>query len=304
MERADFSVLVDIAEKDVGLVPRVLPSWLALGAADVVLAVDEPASGALRVAIEAASGGNPAVRILEVPEDRSWGFRMALVRRRGLKAARFDRILTGDIDIVVNSQCLKALRIVGEDDVGMACLEKRRGGGTVGEVVRNVSKKVVKVVRRRPFFTGLYALYRPYWLDSEVEEEAMSVPSPYAGGQEFLGEDVMMRNAVRRRHKVVYLPVVGGTDVTISFEDRPSIQRKLGARYFTEGVGLAYVLTRSLMYARGTVLGTYLRLAASRDGGARTAARAFAYPASVVAAAERGALRRVALGGRSRTRRP
>lgn len=288
--------MVDIAEKDAPLVPKVLPSWLALGAPDVVLAVDEPVSVELREAIERVAKGDPSVRILEVREDRSWKFRMAYVRRSGLRAAMYDRILTGDIDVVVNSACLKAVQLVGEDNVGMVCLEKRRGGGTLGEAVRNASKKTIKVMKRRPYFTGLYALYRPFWLDSEDPEAARSVPSPYQSGRAYLGEDVMMRDAVRKLHKIVYLPIVGGTDLTISFEDRPLIQRKLGATYFVEGRGLPYVLSRSLMYARGQMLGTFMQLKLRKDGAPAALAAAASAPLALIGSAEKAAVRGVGIG--------
>lgn len=263
MEQGAFSIVVLIAERDRALVPRVLPSWLALGSSDVVLGVDEPASLELREVIESVAKGDPSVRILEVPFDPRWKYRMAEVRRKCFSEARYDRILTGDIDILVNKACLRAVDLVGKDDIGLVSLEKRRGAGTVGEAFRNVTKKALKVTTRRHFFTGLYALYRPYWIDSEDQEVVRKILPPsnngmVAEGVWYVGEDVILRDAVGAKHKLLYLPVVGGKDITISFEDKPHVQKKLAQKLFEEGRSFSYVLVSSVIYARARCWGRTL----------------------------------------------
>ena len=236
----------------------------------MILCVDYPLSERLLEAIRTASR-DPRVRIVEVRPTEDWLFAQAYVRRSGFRASKYERILTGDVDIVVNKNCLKAVERVGEENIGIVSMSKRRGAGTLGELVRNVSKKVVKVMRRRAYFTGLYALYRPYWLDTEIEEEVRKIPHPDSpgllkGDAPYLGEDLILRNYMKRKHKVVYLPDVGGTDLRVSLEDRPSVQMKLGERFFHSGRRLTYVLTRSILYARGTMLGVYCDLLV-REGG-------------------------------------
>jgi len=268
----DFSIVLAIAERDAYLVPKSLPSWLSLGARDVVLCVDYPVSAQLREAIRSASGGDSRVRILEVSENKEWLFRQALVRRTGFRAAKYDKVLTGDVDLVVNQNCLKAVEMVGEGNVGLVSLEKRRGGGTLGELIRNLSKKAIKVTKRRALFTGLYAVYKPYWLDTEKEEEVKMIPHPHSAGSlrgaaRYLGEDVILRDYMRKRHKIVYLPEVGGKDLRIALEDRPVVQRKMGEGYFLDGRSLSYVLPSSILYARGTTLGVFCDLIVREHGG-------------------------------------
>jgi hypothetical protein len=268
---AGFSLVIDIGEGDSSLVPKTLPSWLMLGAPDVVLCVDQPISGNLRSVIESVARGNPAVRIVEVPQERGWRFRLALVRRTGFRAARFDTILTGDIDIVVNRNCLKAVAMVGKDDIGLVSLSKRRGGGNLGERFRNVTRSLLRAALGSVRFTGLYALYRPYWLDSEDHDAVMSAPDPrlpglLAGEYPYRGEDAMLRDYMRQKHKVVYLPEVGGTDLRVAFGDRRIGQSKMGSKYFLEGRKVSYVLLRSMVYVRGITLGTYATLLARRRG--------------------------------------
>ncbi|MDA4112485.1 MAG: hypothetical protein OK474_00355 [Thaumarchaeota archaeon] len=181
--------------------------------------------------------------------------------------------MTGDIDIVVNKTCLMAVELVGKDGVGLVSLAKRRGGGTLGEVVRNSSKRLFRLMRKRNFFTGLYVMYRPYWIDSEDEEQLMKTEHPHVQGLPqtqaiYLGEDVILRDAMIARHKIIYLPEVGGTDLRISLEDRAPIQAKTGIRYYHDGKPMGYVLAQSIMYGRGTLLGTYADLLFRDKGGA------------------------------------
>jgi hypothetical protein len=270
--RDGFSIVISIAEWDAGLVPKTLPSWLSLGSADVVLCVDAPASEKLLDAIGRVVGKDNGVRVLQIPENPAWRFRHAFTRREGFRAAKFDKVLTGDIDIIVNKSCLRAVELVGNNGVGLVSLSKRRGGGTLGEVARNSSKRLSRLVRKRTFFTGLYAMYRPYWLDSEDEEQLMKIEHPHV--QElpqneavYLGEDVILRDAMTARHKIIYLPEVGGTDLRISLEDRAPIQARTGTRYYRDGKPMGYVLAQSIMYGRGTLLGTYADLLFREKGG-------------------------------------
>jgi hypothetical protein len=83
----------------------------------------------------------------------------------------------------------------------------------------------------------------------------------------YLGEHVDLRNAMIDKHKIIYLPDVGGTDLRISLEDRAPIQARMGVRYFQDGKPMGYVLAQSIMYGRGTLLGTYADLLFREKGG-------------------------------------
>src|SRR3989442_7357522 len=71
---------------------------------------------------------------------------------------------------------------------------------------------------------------------------------------------------MRRMHKIVYLPDVGGKDLRIALEDRPVVQRKLGEGYFLDGRRLTYVLPRPILYARVTMLGVFCDLIVREHG--------------------------------------
>ena len=278
-----FSVVVDIAESYYDLIPRSLSSWLALPSRDVILCVDWPASERLKNAITSSSGGDPRLRVVEVRRDPAWNFHQAHVRRTGFKAASSDRILTGDIDVVPNANCLEAVSMVGKGDVGLVSLSKRRGEGGLAEVVRNWTRMVVSSATKKGRFTGLYALYRPFWLDSEVEEEVMRIPHPESPGFvvgrfPYRGEDAVLRDYMVRKHRVLYLPLVGGTDLRVALGDRPVGQVKLGVKYARERKSMDYVLLRSLAYARPKTMGAYALTIAHEKGSLGVVA---AYAASI-----------------------
>lgn len=70
----------------------------------------------------------------------------------------------------------------------------------------------------RPNFSGLYALWRPYWLDSDDPEDAKKITNPkqVLKGEPIVGEvtseDSFLMRKMREKHKVVFLPDVGAVD--------------------------------------------------------------------------------------------
>ena len=94
-----FSIVLPVSERDVNLVPHTLPSWMSLGADELLACVDMPASAKLLSTLLLSSwGSKTCLRIVEIAKSKKWGFHQARVRRRGFKEAKHDRILTGDID--------------------------------------------------------------------------------------------------------------------------------------------------------------------------------------------------------------
>jgi hypothetical protein len=83
----------------------------------------------------------------------------------------------------------------------------------------------------------------------------------------YRGEDAILRDYMLRKHRVLYLPTIGGTDLRVALGDRPVGQVKLGVKYAREKRGLDYVLVRSLAYARPKTMGAYALVLAHERGG-------------------------------------
>src|SRR2546428_11189755 len=109
-------------------------------------------------------------------------FHQAFVRRTGFKSARFDKILTGDIDVIVNENVVAAIRMVGKDNIGIVNLQKEMRSGFF-DVVQNSTRRVIRALKKEAYFTGLYALYRTHRLETEDEESAKKIPHPLRHGR-------------------------------------------------------------------------------------------------------------------------
>jgi hypothetical protein len=220
-----------------------------------------------------------------VQPDPSWKFRQALVRRTGFRAASNDRVLTGDVDVMVNRRVLAALEIVGKDNVGVVNLQKEMKSG-LGDILANSTRRMVRALKRESFWSGLYALYRPYWLDTENEQDAKAIPHPLdhgvideeddffvplaRGGRistpPYLGDDTMLKRAMLTKHKVVSLPYVGGVELRRETDRRPGFQSRQAVWLFMDGKSFPYMIPKSILYARGRMLGTYMLLMKRRSG--------------------------------------
>ena len=275
-----FSVVVPVAERDLQHIPRTLPSWLSLGSNDVVLCVDKPTSQQLVKTITKTAtickAGN--VRTLEVERNPKWKFHQAFVRRRGFLEARNDIILTGDADLIVNQNVLKSTEMVGKNGIGLVSLSKFRYPRSptdlwttfVTAFLRKIVHGLTDQLMATTTFTGLYALWRRAWLDTEPESEAQEMVNPkqlYRGEKLgwnldnfVMGEDTLLRDCIVRdgRYRVVYLRDVGAVDVGVELESRPFIQYMIGQYFAKQGRHFLVSLGRAVLRAQPYYLKGYL----------------------------------------------
>lgn len=274
-----FSVVLPVSEKDVPLIRKTAPSWFSLASDDFVICVDKPVSDGLRNFVQRCAqicGVEERVKILEVERSSEWRFHQAHVRREGFHRARHDRILTGDVDLIVNTNVYKALRLLGENNVGLVSLSKFHYPSSITDYwregvlffLRNVAHGALDSIMATSSFSGLYALFRPYWLDSEHEEEVKRLVNPkqFQRGEKpdtrrasaITGEDTFLRDHMQQKHRCVYLKVIGAVDLRISLENLPSIQFAIGQYFARQGRPLPISLGRALLRAQPYYLKGYL----------------------------------------------
>jgi len=244
------------------LLRRSLPACYNVDPDEVVLCFDKPAPAkCIQVAQDiSAKHRSIKTRIVEVERNPQWRFHQAWVRRSGFRAAEHDRILTVDVDLIINRNVLKALDLVGKDDVGMvSCSKFYPIRGPLG-FWRAVAYHLARRAHFAPF-TGLYCIFRPYWLDSE-DEGIKSLEDPRTeralGSLAAVGEDTYLRNCMVTRHRVLYLREVGAYCMTRYVEDVPHMQFELGRYMAAKNYSLLQVLLKTLMYARIHYLRGYL----------------------------------------------
>jgi len=246
-----FSIVTPIKDEK-HLISRTLPSHYEVNPSEVVLCFDKPApKDTLKVAkkVIKAYNAEEITKIIEVERNPEWAFHQANVRRTGFKEATYDRILTTDIDLIINRNVLKAVNMVGKEDVGLvSCGKFRYPNNLVGfwrAIGYNVLRKSFVFLKKAQTgglkmttFTGLYAIYRPYWLDSEDEEGIKRFVNPKqvfrgevipeGGVLWHAGEDTYLRDCMMKQHRVITLSNVGAVCLTDALEDAPGVQFEIG----------------------------------------------------------------------------
>jgi len=254
----EFSIVCPIKD-EVDLIPKTLLSFYAVNPSEVVLCVDRPAPKEVVDIVDKVAKGSKAedmTRIIEVGRNPDYAFHQAWVRRKGFLEATHDRILTTDIDLILNKNVLKGVELVGNDDIGLVSCSKfysPRGLGGLWRAMAHISlSRLVYPLWRRyrgeglkmSTFTGLYALWRPYWLDSEDEGiKSLENPKtalrrgeePVVGEKVCMGEDTYLRDCMEKCHKIVYLRDVGAFSIGRQLQDHPHVQFERGRYYLVRG---------------------------------------------------------------------
>jgi hypothetical protein len=274
-----FSVVLPVSEKDVPLIRKTAHSWFSLASDDFVICVDKPVSDGLEGFIQRCARickVEHKVRILEVERSSEWSFHQAHVRREGFSRARHEKILTGDIDLVVNANVYKALSLLGENNIGLVSLSKFHHPDSIMDYwregvlffLRNVAHGALDPVMATSTFSGLYALFRPYWLDSEPADEAKRLVNPkqFHRGEKpdarrasaITGEDTFLRDHMQQKHRCIYLKTIGAVDLRVSLENLPTIQFAIGQYFARQGRPMLISMGRAVLRAQPYYLKGYL----------------------------------------------
>ena len=261
----DFSVVVPIKD-EVNLIPVTLPSYYALSPSEVILCLDKPAPSELLKVIDRVAKSCKAkdkTKVIEVKSHPAYRYHKAFVRRTGFRAAKHDIIVTGDIDLIVNGDVLKAVKLVGKDDVGFVSMAQPYYP-FMG--VKSFWRMVIDCLIRRFWyntFTGLYALWKPYWLDTEKEEDIQKLPDPRSSnaliiGRSSIGEDSFLHQKMLTKHRVIYLRDIGGFKLAVGKNDLPYLQFQSGKIKARMGKRLPAVLFAAFLRLRPLILSGYL----------------------------------------------
>jgi hypothetical protein len=261
VKNRSFSVVMPV-RSEYGMLRDSLRACYRICPDEILLCFDEPPHAAtMREArrIIRGEGWEDSTRIITVPRNIEYHHHQAWVRREGFRQAKNDRILTVDADIVVNGNVAIALSLVGADNVGMvSCLTLHTFRGFLGPwrvIAHSVANRLYP-----PGLTGLYALWRPYWLDSE-DDGIKEIEDPHSAsaleGMVLVGEDTYLRNCMKRKHKCVHLPAIGGRCLRDDCNDNPHVQFELGRYYFEEKLAAKRVLLRSVVFARPHIMAGY-----------------------------------------------
>jgi hypothetical protein len=208
----------------------------------------------------------PIVKLIKVLRGGEWKYQMAKARRMGFLEAKNDRIFTGDIDCVVNKNCLKAVNLVGKNNVAMASVTKFHLPKKLIDIYRLIGYGIIKVYIHRiakkfgtSSFSGQYALYKPYWLATPEELEdakkMFSVKQKMREGKyeygdiglSAMGEDIHMREFMSKKYKVKYLQDIGAFVLSDPYENNPVIQFWKGMYFAEQGRKMLISVLRAII---------------------------------------------------------
>jgi len=255
-----FSVVVPV-KKEANLLRDSLPACYRLNPDEIVVCFDKPAPKECLQVVDKTSSKHPEIRtkILEVERNPEYRFHQAWVRRQGFRETKNNRVLTADVDLIVNANVLKAIELVGRNDIGLvSCSKLPSVSGLLG-FWRTTGDQLVRWFIQIPHFTGLYCIWKPYWLDSEDERiKELENPRNALGAYVFVGEDTFLLNCMRRKHRVIFLPDIGAYCMTPNMEDLSHIQFESGRFLQTRGRRFHRILIQSVLTARMEQVQGYL----------------------------------------------
>jgi hypothetical protein len=264
--KLQFSIVIPVKD-EVRLMTRTLSSYYSVEPNEVLICTDKPVLKRVKNAVNRIAKLHRAehiTKIVEVERDPEWYYHQAHVRRAGFHEAKYDKILTGDIDLLINKKVHKALNIVGRNNVGLASLSKfskpkdfqNLWSFIITTLIHNMYK-ILGSNKGLPGFSGLYAIWRPYWLKSETEEEVKRLLNPkqlYTGeirnlknASAVTGEDSFLRDCIKKKYKVRYFDDIGAIDLGVAPISRPHLMFRRGQNAAKQGGSLIVCIGRSLL---------------------------------------------------------
>ena len=273
-----FSIVVPVKDEVDFLFPNLI-SLCKLNPSEIIVCTDAPTPKNIAYLLKIFShkfDKGKIIRVLPVSRNKEYLFHHAWVRRCGFRAAKNDIILTSDVDLVVSKIVLKGFRLIGKNNVGMVTFAKLRvTERSLSSFARLITITLMRLLHISLFrhvyegkilsgFTGLYWLYRPYWIDTKGES-IKSLPSPtfkvlppLKEVIHTLGEDDHLKNQMIKKHKVVYIARIGAT---VQSDERPheKVRQIMNGRFDArKGRSMFGVLVHALFYIEPSYFRTYL----------------------------------------------
>ncbi len=272
-----FSIVVPVKD-EISLLKRTLPSYYSVEPNEVLICTDKPVLKKIKKTVNAIAELYRAghfTKIVEIEKDPEWFYHQAHVRREGFHKAKYNKILTVDIDLLINKNVHKALDIVGINNVGLISLKKFKKPRDILSFWSCIWTtlywnlyKLFGSLKSSQGFTGLYAIWRPYWLKSEPEEDVKRLVNPkqlFTGEIQDLknasaitGEDSFLRYCMMKEFKVRHLDDIGAVDLGLPPISLPYLLFRRGQDVAKYGGSFIKCIVRSLLTAQPLYLMGYL----------------------------------------------
>ena len=261
MKEVKFTVVTPI-KNEISRLKRSLPTIYDLNPTEVLIVTDKPSPPKIVKAVNQLSkkyNMQEKTRILEVGRNPEYNYHQAWIRRSGYRNAKYDVILTTDVDIYLRKNVLKAINMVGKDNIAMVSVSKFRYPYDLTSLFRAWGNFFLLLLHAFIFkhfdgspsgykmstFSGVYALSRPLWLKAENEEELKNMIPPFYKKSSNnindipLGEDTFLRDSfLKKKYRVITLDKIGGIVMNREEWIKPEAQFYRGRHYAKVGRSL------------------------------------------------------------------
>jgi hypothetical protein len=142
--------------------------------------------------------------------------------------------------------------MIGKGDIGLASCLRVPAPTNPTQLLRAYSF-LFKQKLFPPIFSGLYAMWRPYWRETEDAgihdlENPGRVPNSLAG-EGIVGEDTYLFICMRRRYRCRLLKEIGAISLTRNVEDLPLEQFSWGRYLAGKNTAGVAVFIASILFA-------------------------------------------------------
>jgi len=207
---APFSLVLPVKNGEADLLAFSLPVALKLKPADFLIVLDKPTDPMIERILDKYPSAS--IRVVRVERNLNWRFHQAYVRRVGYLGAKYDKLLTFDVDDLLYPEVMKGLDYVGKridgKDIMVVCCRKFLARNNFMSLIRHglyeMRRKIFPMTRKAKMqveksvkpLIGLYWIYRPWYCELISEKELREI---------YNGEDTLLQFRLIHQDRFDYM---------------------------------------------------------------------------------------------------
>lgn len=219
-----FTIVVPIrwTELEKKFIKKSLVSAIKLHPSELIIGTDGPLDPHLANAVKSicAEHDFDKYKIITVDKNPDWNFQLANVIFTCYNEAKYDKILSFDVDSELRAETLIGLNLVGKDNVAVCSFTKKLLIKNYLDLQRYIFYRI-RVYQSDYVFSGVYWVYRPHFMDIIDLDEYKEITN---------GVDTYLTNKIRdqNKYKIITRKEKGCNCMDIQNEDYPWRQFQTG----------------------------------------------------------------------------
>lgn len=222
--KTDFTIVLPIrgTERELKFMDKSIPSAIAFNPGELIFACDEGMDHRVHAKIIelVKKYGFTNYKVKFFPRDSDWGFQLANVIWNCYKMAKYDKILSFDVDSSLRKEAMIGYDIIGQDRVAVCSFTKKLLIKNILDLHRFIFYRF-RVWQSNYVFSGIYWVYRPYYFENVNKDDFMKIRN---------GVDTFLTNSIMEKgiHKIVTRKEMGCDCHDYQNEDYPWRQFQTG----------------------------------------------------------------------------